>query len=48
MKKAALFLGLIATIVLSGCASQKSADNSATTAQAQPAPAKKDLKGESI
>jgi ABC-type Fe3+-hydroxamate transport system substrate-binding protein len=48
MKKIALFLGLVASVVLfSGCATQKPvADNAATT---QPAPVKaKDLKGESI
>jgi uncharacterized lipoprotein YajG len=48
MKNIVLFLGLVASVVLfTGCATKQQpvAD---TSAVAQPAPVKKDLKGESI
>ena len=46
MKKIALFLGLMASVALfTACATKQPV---ADTAATQPAPAKKDLKGESI
>lgn len=45
MKKIALFLGLMASVVMFTACTSKHVDNSAV---AQPAPVKKDLKGESI
>ncbi len=50
MKKIALFLGLVASVVLfAGCAKKQAPVAADTSTQvAQPAPVKKDLKGESI
>lgn len=49
MKKTALFLGLVASVVLfTACASKQPPVADTSAAVAQPAPVKKDLKGESI
>jgi uncharacterized lipoprotein YajG len=49
MKKIALLLGLVASVVLfAGCAAKQPPVADTSTPVAQPAPVKKDLKGESI
>jgi uncharacterized lipoprotein YajG len=48
MKKIALFLGLVASVVLFTACATKSIPVADTTTVAKPAPVKKDMKGESI